>query len=442
MTDSAEAVILFPMMAPLPEPPAETQGRIGAAARAAVCARRRPLARRRPPAFIALTLTALALSQASVAWAAGPGRIDSHIGAVVAGSRAVGLGGAVCAIAEGADTEQINPAAVAVRPAAFADEWFDWDFHVTALTSLGDDLNLDMSGVDTTGVAQAAETLGIRLSFGALAVSVQALVNSYQRSALGIDGVLRGYAFESRVGGLGLGYVFADGQWVVGTMIQFGVATLRQLDANAAVHFGSAFAPRSFGVLYAPRLRRFRLGAALQLPVHMTQERAALFTGEPTTQLGALPVPTAVEVGTSLTLGAAWQLLGHPGNHAVRLGEAPTVRPGWRGVPLLIATDVLLYGPVRDGIGVAGYLSGAQETSGRRITVGLRAGAEAEVFERRLRIRTGAYYEPRRFGGPGRGHFTGGADVRLSILLDWRLGVVWDVAPRFNNTGLTLGLWH
>ena len=352
------------------------------------------------------------------------------------------MGGAACAIAEGVDSELINPAAVATRPAAFADEWFDWDFGVTALSTLGGSIDLDRSGIPSHNVSQTAQQFGVRLSFGAFAISVQARDQTFLRSVVDDQDVQHGYSFQSHYGGIGLGWVFARGALVVGTVLGFGVATLTDLESKTAINYGSTFAPRSFGVLWAPRDRKFRAGAALQLPVTSTQERAEAYTGNKVTALGELPAAASVQFGGSLTLGAAFQLLGHRGNHDVTFGEVAPARRVWAGPPVIVASDVVLYAPVGDGSGVAGYLSGVPERAGARWNLGLRAGVESEVLERRLRVRTGSYWEPSRYERVGRLHWTGGADVRVSLWLDWRVGVVWDLAPQYNNASFSFGLWH
>lgn len=374
--------------------------------------------------------------------AAAPVRLDAHVGVVAAGPRVTGMGGAACAIAEGVEAEQINPAAVAARPAAFADDWFDWDFGVSALTTVGSDIDLDRSKIPSRDVSQTAEQAGVRLSFGAFAASVQLRNQSFQRTVVGDDDKQKGYVFQSQFGGIGLGWVFARGELVVGTVLGWGVATITDVGSDAAAHYGSAFAPRSFGVLWAPRDRRFRAGVGLQLPVRSTQELAEAYSGEKVERIGTLQAAESVVFGGSLTLGAAFQLLGHRGNHDVTFGEIAPARHVWAGPPVIVATDLVLYAPVDAASGVAGYLSGVHERAGARWSAGLRAGVESEVLRRRLRVRTGSYWEPTRYEGVGRLHWTGGADVRATLWLDWRVGVMWDLAPRYSNASFSFGLWH
>ncbi len=372
-------------------------------------------------------------------------RLDDFVGPLVNGSRVVGLGGAYAAIAEGIDGALVNPAAIAVRPAAFADEWFDWDIGLSSLHTVGGDIQLDRSPPRQGAGAGSgsAQVFGAKLSFGRFAISLQGLVTEYALIA-GTGTESAGYSQSSGSAAIGLGWAFGRGEWVVGTVIQGDNAVLTQHGSESGrVTFGSVFAPRGFGVLWAPHGRAFRLGGALQLPVRMTQQLGETWGGEPVKKLGTLQVPHSIDRGPSLTLGAVWQLVGHAGNRPATFGEMAPPRLKWRGPPVIIASDVVVTGPVSDGFGVLGYLSGGRDASGRRIAVSPRVGAESELFERRLRVRTGAYFEPSRFEATrGRVHWTGGSDVRLSLWLDWRLGVFWDLASHYRNVSLSVGLWH
>lgn len=372
-------------------------------------------------------------------------RLDDFVGPLVNGSRVVGLGGAYAAIAEGIDGVFVNPAAIAVRPASFADEWFDWDVGFSSLHTVGGDIQLDRSPSHAGAAAGSgsAQVLGLRLSFGRFAISLQAVVTEYALVA-GTGAESAGYSQSSASPAIGLGWAFGRGEWVVGTVIQGDNAALTRVGTGGErVTFGSVFAPRGFGVLWAPHGRAFRLGGAVQLPVRMTQPLGETWGGEPVTKLGKLRVPNSIDRGASLTLGAVWQLVGHSGNRPATFGEMSPPRLKWRGPPVIIASDVVVTGPVADGFGVLGYLHREHDASGRRFAISPRVGVESELLERRLRVRTGAYFEPSRFESTrGRVHWTGGSDVRLSVLLDWRLGVFWDLASHYRNVSLSVGLWH
>ncbi len=118
---------------------------------------------------------------------------------------------------------------------------------------------------------------------------------------------------------------------------------------------------------------------------------------------------------------------------------------------LLLSSEAILVGETRDGIGLESFLSQQRQDAGRRVTVGVRLGAEGEPIQNWVQMRVGTYFEPSRFAGVGyRVHATLGADVRL---FSWTLfglvdeftlsaGAVADVAVRYLNAGVGIGLWH
>jgi len=117
----------------------------------------------------------------------------------------------------------------------------------------------------------------------------------------------------------------------------------------------------------------------------------------------------------------------------------------------LIAGEVVVSGPTNDGVGLEGFLRGVRDASGRDVTVSVRLGVELEPWANRLKVRCGGYYEPSRFeSGNGRMHATAGFDLHVfdwSVfgLLDetaWRLSMVADVAHRYFDWGIGIGVWH
>lgn len=126
---------------------------------------------------------------------------------------------------------------------------------------------------------------------------------------------------------------------------------------------------------------------------------------------------------------------------------------------LLFTTALLITGAVEDGVSVERFLSQQNAlvdnrnvigSSGRYANFSIRAGIEAEPITDRLATRLGTYYEPNRFGGVGRQHFTFGADLKL-FTTDW-FGLVgkttyallgaMDVAPRYESLSVSIGVWH
>lgn len=118
---------------------------------------------------------------------------------------------------------------------------------------------------------------------------------------------------------------------------------------------------------------------------------------------------------------------------------------------LLLTGEVILVGATDNGVGVESFLNGVRQTSGDRISVGVRFGAELEPIAHWLKVRGGSYLEPSRYpGGRYRAHGTFGFDVRLFTwdlfgLMDpftLRTGATLDAAQRYTSFGINLGFWH
>ena len=117
----------------------------------------------------------------------------------------------------------------------------------------------------------------------------------------------------------------------------------------------------------------------------------------------------------------------------------------------LATADVLVLGPAPNAIGVDAFLDQERRPSGRYPSVAARVGTEVEPWLNRLKLRLGSYLEPARNSGVNpRVHGTAGLDVRL---FTWdlfgamepfsvRLGGMVDVAVRYFNWGVGIGLWH
>jgi len=118
---------------------------------------------------------------------------------------------------------------------------------------------------------------------------------------------------------------------------------------------------------------------------------------------------------------------------------------------LLISADLVLTGAVDDAIGIEAVVRQQEQASGADLSLTPRLGLESEVWHDRLRLRAGTALEPSRFrSGSPRPHGTFGLDVRLfyTTLFDLlsRFGVrasgVIDVAPRYLQFAVSLGIWH
>jgi hypothetical protein len=118
---------------------------------------------------------------------------------------------------------------------------------------------------------------------------------------------------------------------------------------------------------------------------------------------------------------------------------------------LLVSTDVVIVGTVSNGIGLESFLSQLRQDSGKHPALSFRIGLEGEPIPNRLRLRVGSYLEPSRFAGVNpRLHATLGGDVKLFAFdlfglvspFDLRLTASLDVAERYRNFGVSVGIWH
>jgi hypothetical protein len=129
---------------------------------------------------------------------------------------------------------------------------------------------------------------------------------------------------------------------------------------------------------------------------------------------------------------------------------------------ITVLIELLISGKTADAIGLETYFAGqaalSQGTplvdirrSGESISYSPRLGFEGEPVPNWLQTRFGTYIEPSRFGGGlARQHFTFGFDLKLApwsgfgLFGDqiWRVGGVADLAPRYQNFGVSLGAWH
>lgn len=118
---------------------------------------------------------------------------------------------------------------------------------------------------------------------------------------------------------------------------------------------------------------------------------------------------------------------------------------------LLVSADVLLIGATDSGIGLDSYLQQLRQDSGKRTSVSFRLGVEGEPIPDRLRLRVGSYLEPSRFVGVDpRIHVTMGSDLKLFEFdmfglvskFDLRITATLDVAERYRNFGVSVGIWH
>ncbi len=112
---------------------------------------------------------------------------------------------------------------------------------------------------------------------------------------------------------------------------------------------------------------------------------------------------------------------------------------------VLLSADFIVYGATDQGQSVEAFLVQQAEPSGRKRSYGFRVGAESELLRDRLKLRAGSYLEPSRTNRSYyRPHGTLGADVRMFDLWGFsiRSGLTLDLAPRYFDWGVGVGLWY
>ncbi len=123
----------------------------------------------------------------------------------------------------------------------------------------------------------------------------------------------------------------------------------------------------------------------------------------------------------------------------------------WPRAKLLVVLDAVITAPVDNAVAVSSFFNQQLETYGRSWTISPRLGLEGEPILDRFRLRFGTYLEPSLFdGGSARQHFTFGGDLKLfewNVLgllgkTEWQLSFATDLAPRYTNWGLSIGVWR
>jgi hypothetical protein len=133
----------------------------------------------------------------------------------------------------------------------------------------------------------------------------------------------------------------------------------------------------------------------------------------------------------------------------------------WPRERITVLLELLVSGPApRDAIGLESFFAaqlGSNGTtmpvllpSGQNVSYSPRLGLEGEPVPDFLQTRFGTYIEPSRFARRlARQHFTFGLDMKLFSFglfglfsQIWRIGGFADLAPRYQNFGVSIGAWH
>lgn len=423
-------------------------------------------------------------------------------------SRIIGMAGTSTALAEGVDSVPYNPAGYAART-SWERDWWEYelgfslqfpgayartDYFLNGRESaLGVD---DFSAIDISGRLQlgdlgfgastSIQNFRLRSSPTSIDVTTTRLGAGYAflDGQLVIGAGLRILAFElvennvplvSFTGtSFELGAIIrpAERRWRVGAALRTPVSATVASEEVAQVagtwlprsagtpwEFSAGFAWQWFERPFNPRHIRekdVRRGLMARLRRRWCERERTQRIAE----TGAVPEPGAGRCGTTdHPQSAAWWAAENrrrAGERAELHAEAQRRQDDfhdlWRAIYesrarrfFLLSADLIVLGRVEDGVGVDAFVRQERHARGADISVGLRLGAETEVWPNLLKLRFGSYLEPARYEGVrARVHGTAGFDLRLFRFLgiEWRVTAYIDGAARYINYGISVGPWH
>lgn len=246
-------------------------------------------------------------------------RVDLSQGLVLSGSRIVGLSGAFTALGTGIDGAAYNPASYAAR-----DMWehrrFTWGVTLglafPGAFKTDDYFNANRVGLDIENSFYFDAGLRIQVGYGAGGV-----LGTFQQYEL--NSGTEQYRVRFGTVYTGVAGAFLREALVVGVGIRTALLQVHQLNVGRMgplVSF-SGFAPQ-VGALIRPEGKRFRIGAALHLPVESTIANTMLGSD----MVGEHYIPRSVNLPWQFNVGIAVQLGERPMNiHWVKRPD-PDVR--------------------------------------------------------------------------------------------------------------------
>jgi hypothetical protein len=296
-------------------------------------------------------------------------------------------------------------------------------------------------------------------------------------------------------------YGFLGNQLVVGAGLRSVALTINATESEGAAAtplLTLSGNGATFGAIIKPDDRPFRLSAVYRSAVtaQATEGASSLFAASTAERDYVLPsrvvAPWELEVGAAVQLGPrplnpSWR------DPSARQGERRAVvdarrkqrkqtgispvdearLEGWEDEELasyaakdkereytrylnhprkyvLLLASALVVGASPNSINLVGFVDQQKEIAGARATISPRFGVEAEPIANLAKVRAGTYYEPSRFEGvAGRQHFTLGGDLflftspKIAFIPPLPIAAVGfvDVAPRYQNFGLFVGIW-
>lgn len=364
--------------------------------------------------------------------------------------RAVGMGGAFVAVAEGASYTSTH--ASFANPPRDASKNFDFDFTLeTAEPLFGavTDQDLQNDGV-ADGVTTLQFLMGAQLRYRAVGVG------AYLRSTglfyclnaacgAGPDEVL---TVSLASWGVSAAVAFWDEQ-IVTALGAHGVAAGFGTDSEQRGYNGGG---PGVDVLWRPRGLPFRVGATYRpgIVAALVADPSKPFTVAGRRVFTAAASPHVFSLGASVRVGEFAATFNErrvqpqtadEGFIASTFGNRHEPVPG----ALLLSVQVDLTTPVQNAVSSDAFVAnGSLPSVGTQFAVAPRVGVEHLTWPGRLRLRAGGWLEPSPITGRGpRPHVTAGFELFLfHLLLDWGVVAAVDVAPGYNQGTVSFGTWH
>lgn len=397
----------------------------------------------------ALALLLLSSSAAAQSGEDAPrrGRMYLSSSLIIGSTRLIGLGGAVVGIAEGSSAFPSNLAAIAHRNPTLEEAW-DLDVGLSYLdlpfgNPEAQDLDNDGRADDARLSRQLVFALSLQFNgFGVGGYSRTSVLRYCLLEPCGPEGDLRvTLATTSIAGAVALG----DDELIVAVGLY---STTGEVDRGA----GAAWSYGSFGLtfdgLFRPVDRNFRIGVSVKPQVVGALRGAAAPFGS-ARPFEALVSPLTLSLGGSLRLGPGAERYNQLA--PVKLRELGLLAPGetrvWGGPPgrWLLTGQLDVIAPVDEGVPIRALVDAAvPESIGRKTGLVPRLGVEHESWPGRLRTRLGTFLEPSPFEDRLlRPHLTGGFELFLfRYLEDWAVSFSFDLAARYSDFGISIGLWR
>lgn len=381
--------------------------------------------------------------------------------------RLMGLAGTYVAIAEGAEGQTRNPAAVAHKDPHFENEvtvdfagTMHFLFPGASKTQDWDNDGLPDRDASSAGVESSQVLYStVSVQYGAVGIGLgfdwQNFIGRYANAVGNVEqGDAASVSLLHLFGSIGVSLF--DDTVLLGAGVESSHAFAwylanRQLDDDRYYHgFGY-----QFGALFRPKDEDYRVGVAFkpQTLATPTVNKEFLGSGEQLRSFSEAVTPGRLSIGATYALGSGGRAL----NITSRAGLVETGEVDEAGLPIfsaamtkwLFSAQLDVFMPVENAATVSAYL-GQQGTTvaalpaGNRVAFLPRVAVEKELWRDRFRLRAGGYLEPAMVEtGAVRPHVTFGGELYLFKVGPQRLslGLSFDFARRYQNLSVAIVVW-